>query len=820
MGIMNRLYSFDPLIKQADESIGRPGPIDDYWYGDAGGASQTGVSVTPDTAMRASAVQACVRVLAETVAQLPLKVYETQPDGGKAEARNHPIFSLLHDQPNAWQTSFEFRETLQGHLALRGNAYAELIPGARGFVDQLIPLNPDKVNVEQLPNKRLIYTVYEDRRARKLTQDEVLHIRGLSSDGIMGLSPIKMSKDAIGLALATEAYGARFFSNDARPGGVLQHPGHLGDEAIRNLQNSWMRAHSGVSNSSKPAVLEEGMKWEQIGMTSEDAQFIETRKYQVNEIARIFRIPPHLIGDLEKATFCLPGDAEVMTVNGPVDIKDVKRGDIVWSRDESNIAVKAKVLQNICNGFDDILKIKTTNRTLRANGNHRILAMVEKLTPAIKGQRGGKNVNGKKYNVKFVPEYIPTKELKVGDAIVVMDKLQGATGEESPTRRVSIGFMEFLGLYIGDGCMDKGAVKIARASNSTYMERYRNEITNNFVKYDGGNGRGDATAVELKEVVLQEYDRETKFSSILAVAELKALGFGGNAHNKKIPGWIYKLSDELKLGFLRGYLDADGSVDKKGRVSFSSCNKKLLSGMRHLLMSLGIPVTNFTHNTGMTTLPNKKKAKVNQWSITCSDPEQNKRIGSHTPQYIERMNSGKPFNKKGRNYPRFGGKYFKSENFKLSRIRSIKPDGREKVYDLEVEGTHSFIADGVVVHNSNIEQQSLEFVIHTMMPWLVRWEQALNKDLILNKQRFFIKFNVDGLLRGDITSRYTAYNSAITTGWMTRNEARAKEDMNPLPGLDQPLEQLNMTPTQDRQPQESEAGSNGHKHFAGVIDGL
>ena len=317
MGLLSWIYSTDPSIKAAEEAT-PPGPGDDFWYEPFyGSGSNSGVNVTPDTAMRATAVQACVRVLAETLATLPLKIYERLPDrivengdgtsrivnGGKKEATNHPLWDVLHSNPNSWQTSFEWREMMMGHIALRGNAYSEIVPGPRGFADKLIPLHPDRVQVKQLENLRLVYeyTTPQGQR-RKFTQDEILHLRLLSTDGILGLSPITMARESIGLSLATERYGARFFKNNATPGGIIMHPGILEKDGRENLKRSWQAAQGG-SQQHSTAVLEEGMKWEKIGMTSEDAQFLETRKFQIADIARVFRVPPHMIGDLEKATF-------------------------------------------------------------------------------------------------------------------------------------------------------------------------------------------------------------------------------------------------------------------------------------------------------------------------------------------------------------------------------------------------------------------------------------------------------------------------------------------------------------------------------------
>ena len=286
------------IAKLLKPSAGPPA-WDDFWYNPVGSLTTAGIRVTADTAFNVSAVYAAVRILSETVAQVPLIVYRRTANGGKERAENHPLFSLLHDQPNPWQTSFEWREMMTGHLALRGNAYNEIISGPRGAVDQLIPLHPDRVTVKQLDNKRLAYEFRPvEGPARILNQDEVFHIKGLSSDGIMGISPISLMRESIGLALATEKYGAGLFTSDGAIRGVLTHPGQMSPEGRKNLKSTFSKGAAGGT-----ALLEEGLKWEKIAMTAEDAQFLMTRKFQINEFARWFNIPPHLLRDLDKATF-------------------------------------------------------------------------------------------------------------------------------------------------------------------------------------------------------------------------------------------------------------------------------------------------------------------------------------------------------------------------------------------------------------------------------------------------------------------------------------------------------------------------------------
>ena len=273
------------------------------------GGSTAGKSVNERSAMQMTAVYACVRILSEAVAGLPLHLYRYKEDGGKEKVIDHRLYHLLHDEPNKEMSSFIFRETLMTHLLLWGNAYAQIIRNGKGEIIALYPLMPNKMKVDRGEDGELYY-IYsrstDEANAKEdstvvLTPREVLHIPGLGFDGLVGYSPIAMAKNAIGLAIATEEYGAKFFANGAAPSGVLEHPGTIKDPA--RLRENWNSTFGGSANSGKVAVLEEGMKYTPISISPEQAQFLETRKFQINEIARIFRIPPHMVGDLEKSSF-------------------------------------------------------------------------------------------------------------------------------------------------------------------------------------------------------------------------------------------------------------------------------------------------------------------------------------------------------------------------------------------------------------------------------------------------------------------------------------------------------------------------------------
>lgn len=266
------------------------------------GGTTSGKAVNERTAMQTSAVYACVRILSESIAGLPLHVYRYKADGSKECTADHPLQRLLHDEPNKEMTSFVFREALMAHLLLWGNAYAQIIRDGRGYPVALYPLLPDRMTVDRDANDELVYTYQSDKGQVKLRRESVLHIPGLGFDGLIGYSPIAMAKNAVGLALATEDYGATFFANGANPGGVLEHPGVIKPDQVERLRESWQSQFGGV-NAHKVAVLEDGLKFHQMSIPPEEAQFLETRKFQINEIARIFRVPPHMVGDLEKSSF-------------------------------------------------------------------------------------------------------------------------------------------------------------------------------------------------------------------------------------------------------------------------------------------------------------------------------------------------------------------------------------------------------------------------------------------------------------------------------------------------------------------------------------
>ena len=286
---------------RADVS-GSPAPWDDYWYSPVGTASSSGMRITEDSAKKIATVLACVGVIGRNLGMMPVKIYTEAPDGSKKLVDHHPLYDVLYNRPNDQQTAFEFKQMMQGHLELRGNAYAEILPGPRGAVDQLIPMHPDRVEVERLkPSGRLRY-VYNDpltNQTRNLVQEEVFHLRNFSDDGSVGQSTISMACDLFGVALAQQDYSARFLKNDARPPFVFEGTNFKTKEDRQSFINSWQQGQTGA-NRGRGGILPMGVTLKEIGVKPIDQQLLDARKFSRIEICSIFGVPPHLIGETEK----------------------------------------------------------------------------------------------------------------------------------------------------------------------------------------------------------------------------------------------------------------------------------------------------------------------------------------------------------------------------------------------------------------------------------------------------------------------------------------------------------------------------------------
>lgn len=298
MGLLSKVFRPQRLSESS-------GVFNWFWNELMGNKTASGRRVGPDNALQVSAVYACVKVISETMAIFPLKVYRKKPSGGRIEAVNHPLYDVLHRKPNRYQNAFEWIEMIAVHLCLRGNAYCLKVAGINGPFSELLPLRPDLVTLRKDRKTGQFYYEYINDEGNRDTffPEEILHIKLMpSKDGMTGLSPISLAQESIGIAMAAEEYGASLFGNGAVPKMLLHTDQPLKPDEKRTMEKLWHDNFGGSGNHNKTAVLSHGLTAQNLSISPEEAQFLQTRKYQVADIARIFRVPLHLIGDLERST--------------------------------------------------------------------------------------------------------------------------------------------------------------------------------------------------------------------------------------------------------------------------------------------------------------------------------------------------------------------------------------------------------------------------------------------------------------------------------------------------------------------------------------
>lgn len=825
------------------------------WWGMTGQGTTSGIRVTETSALTFSAFFAGVRIISETLATTPCNMLK-QVDYRTTEfATGHPLWPIFHDAPNGEQDIMSFLDSQVALQIAWGNAYSEKQYDSLGNIIALWPIHPSRIPLRNIrrngmmpsdygnivagePGEIIFYVSNDDGSVTPIPASDMFHVPGvMSSNFITGQSIVKWAANSLGLALAMETHASAVFRNGALSNLVLKHPKTISPEAAVRLRTQWQSVFAGVQNHYKTLILEDGMDVLPINMNPADSQLILQRQFAVNEIARWLRLPPHMLAEMSR---CMPGSTLVYTESGPKKIVDITFGERVWSVSDNGIQL-SNVVNCYDNGIRPLMEFRTTNRTVKCTENHRLLVRRPHDRPLAKGEIGGKNVAGSKVRVEWSNEYIFARDIRVGDTLVTLERLPDAGVDVAPNgRQLTVGFMEFCGLLLGDGNVLDGGVTIARGDATTYMEYYRQVIKAEFTqggwvpcagekhgmskltdatvamararvgsgescrsiaaelsvccstveKIVAGTSWNAAKRTDIKSIHFTEGQRRTQFRSMSAAVELRSLGFSGTAFTKRVPDWVFETSDEMRLSFLRGFLDADGTVDKKGRISFFSANRFMLDQMRHLCMGLGIPVTNSRFDVNKHPAPGSDiLVPTVMWRFTCSDPGANRRIGSHDTRYQERFAAGKPFGKKDRKYPKFGVNSG-VDGLSLARVVSISELPPEPTFDIEVEGTHSFIADGVVSHNStnnNIEFQGLEFLVYSMMPWLVRWEKAMNRQLLTIKEKktHHFKFDITGLLRGDQAARSTYFQILFNIGALSPNDIRQREDLNPIDGGDQ-----------------------------------
>lgn len=511
-----------------------------------------------------------------------------------------------------------------------------------------------------------------------------------------------------------------------------------------------------------------------------------SRHFQITDASRFWGVPPFLMMETEKSTSwgCLPGDALVFTTTGPKPIEDVEPGEEVWSYSDTDGMVASKVTAWHHTGYKPLLTIRTATRELRVTANHRV--PVRRYFGTADGRRPGA--------CGWETVEVSGGEIRAGDYLLVPNGLNDGDRTTAPNgRALTVEAMELCGLYTGDGSADKNRVEIAHGVEDPHMPYYRESIRREFGTEPYVDKRGT----------------RTRFSSVEARSLLEC-GFTGKAHTKRVPGWVFRLTEELRLAYLRGYLDADGGI-ARGVISFASVHPALLEDVRHLCISVGVPVgrVRLSRRGGSGHIRGRAHNSRDKFVLNLSMTEQNHKIGSNHPRKLANLRAepmqrtlrysagwegGLGNTTKAKRRESTPGGTWALPDVRLQRVVSVE-HGRVAVpvYDITVNEHAHYVADGVIVHNTGLEQQAQGWVTFDLHPtWLAPTEQRISKELAAPGT--FAKYKSEGLLRGDSTARGMFYRVMREVGAMSANDIRELEDRPPIPDGDSYLQPLNLVP--------------------------
>lgn len=749
----------------------------------------SGVIMTPDRSLTVSAVWACIRYISQSIAKMPWEIIKKSE--GRTEVQDkHPLQYVLNERPSSECSSMQFRETLTSWALRWGNGYAEIERSLDGRPLRLWPLEPWRVTVmRDRVTSEIYYEVGSNAGGGTVQfgQMDVFHLRGYG-EGVVGLNIMAYAAQSLGWVKAAQLFGAGFFGHGAQLAGVVSMKKSLSPEALQELQEDFQKLYGGAAKGGNVAFLDNEMTYQSIGIEPEKGQFLETNEFLVTEVCRWFGVPPHKIYDLRRATFCVPADVVVTTADGPKYVCDVEEGDLVWSVGEGGEHALKPVLKSGLTGRSRILTFRTRDRVLRCNAQHRVMVRREFWNPDKKAKGKYTVVDGVRCQKDWRNEYVPAGEIRVGDRLVVLDELPEQSGTSSPTREVDVEFMEMLGHLIGDGFYIKGyrsknltTFGISHSEDNSYTQHYVSVIERcfeNVERFDHGRPAGKLTAVRRDK-------NTTVFYSVAACEELRLCGVVGTAKTKRVPAWIFRLKREFQGAFLRGYLDADGTVSKRGYTRFVSASSDLLEDVRQLCVQLGVRCSRVFGTERSSSFEGYESTKTMLYGLACSNArEVLERIGSNDLFRLDRLkNLAKNMQtREVEIYDNEKLRRFAGEGLRPSTVLSIEiSEDEEDVYDLTVADNHCFIGNGVVLHNSNIEHQSIETVEDTLRPWCRRFEDEANFKLFgQNRQGLSTRIDTSRILRADTAARIAYYTGMRNNGAMNADEIREEEGLNPI----------------------------------------
>ena len=713
-----------------------------------------------------------IQAIADAVSSVPWTVWR-----GKTELSAHPLLDLI-EKPNPRDSRSQYLHAKVGFLLLSGNSYEEHVQQG-GQVREMYQLRPDRMKVVPGGNGFPQAYIYEvgQRKVRfdidpATMRGPVRHLKLFHpTDDWYGLSPIEAGAYAVDTHNEAGAWIQSLLQKSARPSGALSFKDDkpLADDEFNRLKVEIDEQYGGSRNAGRPMLLEGGLQWQQMGLSPVDMALIETKLSSARDVALALGVPPQLLGIPGDNTYCLPFDSRVSTPNGPAKIGEVREGDIVYSQD-GNKLVTRKVTWHGKVGTKQTYRVKLTNRDIVATGNHPVL--VRRDTGA--GE------------CRLV--YVPVENLQPGDIAVIAHALPQSFLEKDPMGGdLDPHKMELYGFYTGDGSSALpvaksegkgyrrgGFVSLAIPEGASYLDHYATVLA----KEAGG-----ASIVSAERCI-------TAASSELA-KRLRDLGLTGTAHTKRVPSWVFKTSKTMKLAYLRGILDSDGSVDKNGRMTIALCSLDLLTDIWHLAMDCGLRVGRIWSRETKVTLPQGTPFLSLMHGFMISEPESVLEIGTRTPEYFERIceNCGK--SKFKRHWYSTGGashgvairQAVDTEYMSYSRVLDILPEGEADVYDIEVEGTHNFIADGVFVHNSNYQEARLAFWEDTVMPLVGLiaddWNASIGEDAGVTLKPDFDQ------VPAIVEKKRQQWAMLDSTSSLTLNEKREAMGYEPVDGGDE-----------------------------------
>jgi len=652
-----------------------------------------------------------VTLISQSCAGIPWKLYKKGDDMRSIE--EHPLLDLLA-HPNQRNSGPEFIEHMISYWILSGNSYVSaVIPNPRQPPTELWCLRPDRMRV--IPGQGTIwgYEYNVDGYKTFFDADTTMHLKMFAAtNDWYGLSPIAVAGALIDQQNEGFDWNTAILQNAGRPSGALVASGVLVNDQYERLKRILREQYAGKRNAGKPMLLEGGLDWKPFSLSPLELDWIESRKINMRDIAVALGVPSELLGDGDIKTYCLPYTMKIYTEHGPKMIGEVRPGERVFSLEDGKMTLKTITRQSKT-GRKQIYKITAGGKTLRTSGNHPFLVRLAE-------KSGTKQMSPYAYRL----EYKHADELQIGDVVVSAYEYPDLATPYSP-HPVTEDSMELLGALLGDGFIkDYGngnALVSIAGIDGEVRDTYARIAKDLFTKVNGS------------PINLKTYEREVRFVSKSAVTWLQDMCIAGTAQSKRIPGWVFTQPCHLRLAFLRGLFDTDGSVDKMGHISFHVNNEQLAQGCRDLALSCGLQVSNMQHSDRMTKLSGKEVAVRNElWGFLCTVAQLNLEVGSRNPLDQQRLEANAHRVFKGRRMAINGRNagIAAPEHCEYLSVKAIEIQPPEDVYDIEVEGSHNFFAEHICVHNSNYGEARKSFYQETILPMMDRIVAKLNTWLV------------------------------------------------------------------------------------------